>query len=450
MAGVVMLAQFIIAVVLSGLDHQLSAANAVTATGFLVFAGVGVLVAYHQPRNPVGWLLILFTSLFAGGIDAQEYAVYSYLLGHRLPFAPAALVLKQTPNFAFFLLPLAIFLFPDGRLSSPRWRWVLLAYAAVCGFFTATAFAPAIAAVAGHDIHIDTFADITDTSRLRGWLIHPPGWITVADGVLIAAIWASFVGHQFLSWRRSDGERRQQLKWLACGAALALGIGVEASSLAPGTLSWILGAALFALPVSIGVGILKYRLYDIDRIISRTLAYTIITGLLIGVYAGLVLLATHVLGVHSSVAVAASTLAAAALFNPLRRRVQRAVDRRFNRARFDADRTVAAFAARLKDAVDLDSVRDDLAGVVQQTLEPAHVSVWISGVDLASTDREPAAAFLAVVGEPGPEQGRPGVQDAPLDQGQGGAVLAGQAEPFGEDRPVAAASAGRGQGDRAP
>jgi len=130
--------------------------------------------------------------------------------------------------------------------------------------------------------------------------------------------------------------------------------------------------------VGIGVGILKYRLYDIDRIISRTLAYAIVTGLLIGVYAGLVLLATRVLSFHTPVAVAASTLAAAALFNPLRRRVQQMVDRRFNRARYDADQTAAAFSARLKDVVDLDSVRDDLAAVVQRTLEPTHVSVWIT------------------------------------------------------------------------
>jgi hypothetical protein len=126
------------------------------------------------------------------------------------------------------------------------------------------------------------------------------------------------------------------------------------------------------------VAVLKYRLYEIDRIISRTLAYAIVTGLLAGIYAGLVLLATQVFRVHTPVAVAASTLAAAALFSPVRRRVQKAVDRRFNRARYDADQTVAAFAARLKDAVDQDSVRDDLAGVVHQALEPAHVSVWIS------------------------------------------------------------------------
>ncbi len=127
-----------------------------------------------------------------------------------------------------------------------------------------------------------------------------------------------------------------------------------------------------------GVAILRYRLYEIDRIISRTLAYAIVTGLLIGLYSGLVLLATEVFRFRSTVAVAAATLAAAALFNPLRRRVQQLVDRRFNRARYDADQTVAAFAVRLKDAVDLDSVRDDLAGVVQQALEPAHLSVWVS------------------------------------------------------------------------
>jgi len=144
----------------------------------------------------------------------------------------------------------------------------------------------------------------------------------------------------------------------------------------PQTIGHVALIAVLALPVSMGVAILKYRLYDIDRIISRTVAYAIVTGLLIGIYAGLVLLATQVLRIHSTVAVAAATLAAAALFNPVRRRVQHRVDRRFNRARYDAETTVAAFAARLKDAVDLDTVRSDLAGVVQTALEPAQVWVW--------------------------------------------------------------------------
>jgi hypothetical protein len=135
--------------------------------------------------------------------------------------------------------------------------------------------------------------------------------------------------------------------------------------------------AIVTVPVAVAVAVLKYRLYDIDRVISRTLAYAIVTGLLAGIYAGLVLLATEVLRFSSPVAVAASTLAAAALFTPVRRRVQRAVDRRFNRARYDADRTVTLFAARLQDAVNLDSVRADLQASVSASLQPAHVSVWL-------------------------------------------------------------------------
>ena len=179
-------------------------------------------------------------------------------------------------------------------------------------------------------------------------------------------------------------ERRLQLKWLLSGAAagIILAVGGFVVSITVPALNGIGSAAgtlgILALPVSLGVGILKFRLYDIDRIISRTLAYAIVTALLVGVYAGLVLLATQGLAIKSPVAVAASTLAVAALFNPLRHRVQRAVDRRFNRARYDADQTVTAFAARLKDAVDLNSVRDDLAGVVAKALEPVHVSVWMS------------------------------------------------------------------------
>ena len=195
----------------------------------------------------------------------------------------------------------------------------------------------------------------------------------------------AFIGRQLVSWRRSSGDRRQQLKWLASGAAVTIVSVVVALPLSTSGTStalqvWLdnlIWCGLAALPVSMGVAILRYRLYEIDRIISRTLAYAIVTGLLVGVYAALAL-AAGVAGFHSQVAVAAATLAAAALFNPLRRRVQRMVDRRFNRARYDADVTVAAFAARLKDAVELDAVRADLTGVVQATLEPAHVRLWLA------------------------------------------------------------------------
>ena len=231
--------------------------------------------------------------------------------------------------------------------------------------------------MAGHDIRLDASGNFTNAGQLAGWLGNPPGWLIVPVFAAIVGIGLSFVARQVLGWRRATGERRQQLKWLACGAVVAVASLLLAALLGAS----ILLVGIAALPVSIGVGILKYRLYEIDRIISRTLAYTIVTGLLVGVYAGLVLLATRVLPVSSPVAVAGATLAAVALFNPLRRRAQQVVDRRFNRARYDADQTVAAFAARLKDAVDLDSVRDDLAGVVHKALEPAHVSVWISRRD---------------------------------------------------------------------
>ena len=183
-------------------------------------------------------------------------------------------------------------------------------------------------------------------------------------------------------YRRAQTAERAQLKWLVYAAAVIVVALLATIPIASTNLQNAIGSGAVALvPVAIGIAVLRYRLYDIDRVISRTVAYAILTGLLVGIYAGLVLLATQVLGVHTPVAVAAATLAAAALFSPVRRRVQRAVDRRFNRARYDADQTVAVFAARLKDAVDLDAVRDDLASVVHQALEPAHVSLWISQRD---------------------------------------------------------------------
>jgi putative flippase GtrA len=197
---------------------------------------------------------------------------------------------------------------------------------------------------------------------------------------LLFACWLASIASQALSFKRSSGERRQQLKWLLAGSAatlVALGLAVLLRSVP--WLSDVIGVIGFlALPVSIGVAVLRYRLFDIDRIVSRTLAYAIVTGLLVGVYAGLVLLTTEVFGFHTPVAVAASTLAAAALFTPVRRRVQRLVDRRFNRARYDAETTVAAFADRLKDAVNLDAARDDLVQTVHEALEPAHLTVWVS------------------------------------------------------------------------
>jgi len=345
-------------------------------------AAVGFLVARRQPANPLGWLFLAAAiCLFVSNAGA-DYAYLVYRLGHRLPFGPIGLVLDQLWTAGLVLFIVVILLFPDGRLSSSFWRWALRTY---CVLYIAlvAAFAVATAgALAAHPVRIDAAGGLSAIDSPVGWFAAVQHSVLI----LLLVMSAGFIVRQLLSWRRSSGERRQQMKWLASGATTAiacliLGAVFGANGTTTTVLEWVDNAFWFglaALPVSMGVAILRYRLYEIDRIISRTLAYTTVTGLLIGAYAGLVLLATHVLSFSSSVAVAASTLAAAALFSPLRRRVQRVVDRRFNRARYDAEMTVAAFAARLKDAVDLDSVRADLATVVQQTLEPAHLSVWTS------------------------------------------------------------------------
>ena len=272
-----------------------------------------------------------------------------------------------------------VLLFPTGNLPSRRWRPVAWAAGAgLAGWVLGNAFAPTI------------ISDSPSPPNPVG-VTGPAGDIfkvmAAGGAVLIAATGLAAVLSLAFRYRRARTAERAQLKWLVYAAAL-----IVAALLAEVPAEKIVGAgnaannlqnamssgAVALVPVAIGIAVLRYRLYDIDRVISRTLAYAIVTGLLVGIYAGLVLLATQVFGVRTPVAVAAATLAAAALFSPVRRRVQRAVDRRFNRARYDADQTVAAFAARLKDAVDLDTVQADLASAVQQALEPAHVSIWLA------------------------------------------------------------------------
>jgi len=342
---------------------------------------VGLLVARRQPGNPLGWLLLGIALCLILATDGSEYVVLRYRLGYHLPGGLAALAVNQLWGPGLELLGLVVLLFPDGRLGSAWWRAALWAY---LGVYVLGVLSLAVAtgqAFAQHPIRVDNTGGLTVTDDPAGW------YAAVSHGLLLAVLVliVAFIARQVLSWRRSSGERRQQLKWLASGAAVMVAsafVAVPASSSSAtgwqvlSGLGW-LGFA--ALPVSIGVAILKYRLYDIDRIISRTLAYALVTGLLVGVYAGLVLLATEVLRFTSSVAVAAATLVAAALFAPLRRRVQRVVDRRFNRARYNADQLLAAFSTRLKDAVELDAVGRQLIVVMQETLEPAHVGLWISG-----------------------------------------------------------------------
>jgi F0F1-type ATP synthase assembly protein I len=375
------------------------------APAFALACGLlGLLVARRQPRNLEGWLLLGLAVGVIAVLDSGLYAVLDYRLHDgRLPLGETAVFIKDVGGQTVLLLfPLVILLFPDGRLTRP-WTWVLRSYLVLVVVLTVGTFADEAGAIVGHPVQVDLSGAYSGQASPSGVL----GALAAVAGVgfiIAPPFWPAFVARQIFSWRRSASERRQQLKWLMCGAAIALaGLAVVVlgppKDQTPGRVARDLAfVALAALPVSMGVGILKYHLYDIDRLISRTLSYTLVSGVLVGVYAGIVTLATRVLPFSSPVGVAASTLAVAALFNPVRRRVQRAVDRRFNRTRYDAEATVAVFAAGLKDAVELDSVRDDLASVVQQTLEPAHVSIWISRPRLGMTAVGSAATAVFETG----------------------------------------------------
>jgi hypothetical protein len=349
--------------------------NIVEESTFIAVPAVGFVLASRRPGNRVGWIflgvgLVLGVEFFCDRYGRSGLvAAPGSLPGARAAawFANWATVIPAA-SLAFTLL-----LFPTGRLSSPRWRPV--------AWFLATVFALDAAAQVARACRVwaDPF-----TALSGGWY---PGTHTAALILVPAAL---LVGGAAVAVRfaRSSGEERLQLKWFALAALLVIAtviplalvpqfaLSPAVASKALSTLKVVFCLALVGLYAAIAVAVLKYRLYDIDRVVSRTLAYAIVTGVLAGVYAGLVLLATEVLGVHAPVAVAVATLTAAALFSPVRRLVQRRVDRRFNRARYDADQTVAVFAAQLKDAVDLDTVREDLARVVQTALEPAHVWVW--------------------------------------------------------------------------
>ena len=364
-----------------------AASESAWAVPALAFAALGAVVAWHQPRNPIGWLLVA-----CGGLDllidaTGLYSVLDFRIHNgTLPLGRTAVMIEAGAFIIAVIFGLIVLLFPDGTLPSRRWRWVLWCYAVSCAMFLANQFIGQSTVLAVSHLQVDFTGSPVNNPDPSGVAASVAG-IGDRFSTVILACWACFVGRQVLGYRRAAGERRQQLKWLMSGAVICV-VAVVATILAGGSDSPVAQAVqaagqlgIAALPVSISVGILRYRLYDIDRIISRTLAYTIVTGLLIGLYAGLVLLATRLLSFQAPVAVAAATLAAAALFNPLRRRVQRAVDRRFNRARYDADQTVTAFAARLQGDVDLDSVQDSLVTVISHTLEPAHLSVWLTNRD---------------------------------------------------------------------
>jgi hypothetical protein len=331
------------------------------------FATVGALLAWKRPENPIGWLL-----------SATGLTVVVGVFGVFLAHFPRTLTLANWLGclylLGFGLCVFVVLLFPTGKLPSRRWLPVAWAAGAgLAGWVLGCAFAPTIITAS------PTMRNPVGATGSAGDLFQ---LLAIGGGMLIAATGLAAITSLAVRYRRAGTTERAQLKWLVYAAAVIVVAALATIPIKSTNLQNAVSSGAFALvPVAIGIAVLRYRLYDIDRVISRTVAYAIVTGLLVGVYAGLVLLATQVLGLHTPVAVAAATLAAAALFSPVRLRVQQMVDRRFNRARYDAEATVAAFAARLKDAVDLDTVRDDLASVVQTALEPAHLRVWTSQRD---------------------------------------------------------------------
>lgn len=347
----------------------------------LAFAPIGLLVATRKPGNPIGWTLLvagLFAQLDA---TASLYTVAVYRMHHHLPLSWLAVLAQPSWAPAIVLFGVAVQLFPTGRLPDGRWRWVLWAYLAIAAVWVGGAFAISLAAILQHTIHVSSGGDL-----LR--LDHPSGtarWWGVAQQLFFPALGVTFLAwlaRELPSFRRSAGEHRQQLKWMMGGAIVAMVCGFLTIALSgkpgiEGVAGSVSTIGVGALPVGVGVGVLKYRLYEIDRLISRTISYAVVTGSLAAVFLGLIFVTTRVLPFSSPVGVAASTLAAAALFNPLRQRVQRLVDRRFNRARYDAEAAIEAFARRLRDAVDLESVESGLVESVGAAVEPAHLSVWL-------------------------------------------------------------------------
>ena len=339
----------------------------------LVFGVTGALIASRAPRNPIGWLFLAVAGLT--GATGLAESVRNVALSAN----PESLLGRVAASFAnsswvlLVLLPgtLVALLFPEGRLPGRSWRWRVVGWAAVIAVVT---------------MYLDLLlgpGPLDDAPEIVNPLGQP--WVPLLAWVVVPALLISLGGGvtaAVVRMRRGTGVVRQQMRWFVFAAAalvaslviasVAGGLGVPGEDFFNGVV--LLAVGLF--PVATAVAILRYRLYDIDRLISRTVSYAVLTGLLAVPYLVIVSIVSRIVA-GSSAGVAAATLAVAALFNPLRRRVQATVDRRFNRSRYDAARTVEAFTARLREQVDLDSLRAELVAIVHQTMQPATVSLWL-------------------------------------------------------------------------
>ena len=342
---------------------------------FLAFPLVGALVASRRPRNWVGWILLADGLLWTFGSVLDSYRIYGLARPGSVPFQVAVHALGQwlwVPAVGLFAVYL-ILLFPDGRLPSRRWRPLAWFSGAVMVLLSAGI---------GKPFGLEQYPWVSDA-------------LPVVLALLPLCILAS-AASLVLRYRRAGTEVREQIKWVAfaalfvgvqfvidIGASLLL-VPMTASGRDPAWLALLdqVGFIMFAgVPLAVGIAVLKYRLYDIDVIINRALVYGSLTATLVALYFGGIVVLQRLFvaltGQQSTLAVVASTLAIAALFNPLRRRIQGFVDRRFYRRKYDASKTLEAFSAKLRDATDLESLSGDLKAVVGETMQPAHVSLWL-------------------------------------------------------------------------
>ena len=346
--------------------------------GFAAFMAVGAVIVAHRPGNAVGWIFSAIGLLTATGMLAGEYAARADL--GRPGALPGGVLAAWYMSWFWFptlalVLVFTLLLFPSGRLLSARWRPVaVVAAAATVGITALSALTPTL---------VDENYVVRNPIGLAG--VQDPEQTavgTVLFGLLLICMCAAALS-LVLRFRRSQGVERQQLKWFTYAGALMVLFGLV-PELLPATAKvsdalWGLGAVL--VPVAAGIAILRYRLYEIDRLINRTLVYAALTALLGAVYAGVVLVLGQLFGgvgaEPPSWVVAGATLAVAALFQPARRRIQQAVDRRFNRRRYNAAKTIEAFSARLREEIDLDTLSAELLAVVDQTMEPTRLSLWL-------------------------------------------------------------------------
>jgi len=357
-------------------------------------ATVGAVLASRRPRHPVGWLLlVLGLSLALGGV-APAYAAYGLLARPgALPAAHGVVrYYSVTVVIAQAALSFVLLLTPTGSLPSPRWRWWARVTAAA-----AIILVVALAVASGPlDPRYQLVGGPFDF-RGQGGVLLVVNQLALAVTTLAVVVGA---GSLVVRFRRAGGIEHQQLRWVAWAAALAvLGAVVALGGVAVGAtamVTWTISICFAILPVAIGAAILRYRLYDLDRIISRTLAYGLLTLVLGGGYAVVVLGLGQLLGRDSTLVVAAATLVVAAVFQPARRRIHQAVDRRFNRRRHDTAQTIAAFSDRLHQQIDLDTLTAELLAVADQTMQPTQVSLWLRPSGSASQDqRTPGAARAA-------------------------------------------------------